>query len=136
MRSPLQMNDLFLNYYNLKQVFFLEGETAEVNIEKLFTAVRACNPSAKISISYTQERTPQSNDIFNEVRLLGERSMRFKKYLQSLKFPLAYSMLMLLSQGKVSLFNDNLVKLMEYLVESQIWNQNIHKAELAAFIIE
>lgn len=63
------------------------------------------------------------------------RSKRFKDYLHCLRLPLLYSILALLSLEKVSLFNDRLLNLMEYLMVSE-WNTSEVKADTASYILE
>jgi hypothetical protein len=70
-----------------------------------------------------------------ELKKLMARSYKFSELLYSLRLPIIYSILALLSQDKVSLFNDRLIQLMEYLLVSE-WNLSDEKADEASFLFE
>lgn len=82
-------------------------------------------------------RNIQKADVLGDLKCLRDKSFKFKKLLSILKFPLVYACINLLSQGKVSLFSNNLLDLMEWLAGTgNQWTKDMERAELAAYIIE
>jgi len=53
--------------------------------------------------------------VIKPVRELYNRSQKFQEKLPSLRLPILFSVLALLSQDKVNIFNDSLIDLIDYI---------------------
>jgi len=73
--------------------------------------------------------------VLKGLRTLIELNKNFKLRLDRLKLPLIFSIMAMLSNDKVNLFDDNFMTFMEYL-EISDYNRTEEKAQYAAFIID
>lgn len=63
------------------------------------------------------------------------RNKNFNSLIQKLKLPALFSIMALLSNDKVNLFNDRLVDFIQYLLVSE-FNRSEDKSHYASFIID
>lgn len=63
------------------------------------------------------------------------RNTSFKLILDKLKLPLVFSIMAMLSNDKVNLFNEKLLDLMEYFIISD-YNKCDEKAQLASYALD
>lgn len=66
---------------------------------------------------------------------LMSRSYKFYARLKKLRIQLRYSLMALLSENKVSLFNDSIITLMEVLITNE-WNSEEKTADYGAFLLD
>jgi len=117
--------NLFLNYWNLNQTFFLKGKTTVAHFEN-FKVVLA---KRSLHATIVEETGPLSVNILNiesskqEMKDLKVRGFKFSLMLDALRLQLRYSILALLSENKVYLFNPSLIKLIHSLGEKG-WNNS------------
>ena len=69
------------------------------------------------------------------MKKLKVRGYHFRKRLDEFRLQLRYSLMALLSENKVSLFNPSIIHLMDSLIEKR-WNNNDRTANFSAFIID
>lgn len=60
----------------------------------------------------------------------------YQVFLEKLRLPLILSLMALLSSDKVNLFNENFLKLVNYILNSSGFNKTEEDAEYAGFAIE
>lgn len=73
--------------------------------------------------------------IIKLLKELLQSNKNFKTILDKLKLPLVFSIMAMLSNDKVNLFNDRLYELMQYFVISE-YNQSEEKAQFASFVLD
>jgi hypothetical protein len=114
-RSPFNMHtqNQFLNYWNVKQSFYMRG-IATKDFKKILELIVKENPSIKISDRLTASFLSK-NEIVEQEKILNSRSVKFLCTLNQLQLSLRYSIFALLSCNKVSIFNESLVKFMRDL---------------------
>lgn len=118
-RSPLNMShedaNLFLNFWNLNQTFYLNGVTTLFRFERLLHILKQRSPLAIISeetfISGVHVLN-QPRDIMQEMGELRIRGGGFGILLNKMRLQMRYAFMALLSQNRVSLFNESLLELM------------------------
>ena len=140
-RSPLNMGEsgegLFLNNWNLNQTFFLKGATTESRYENLLQILKKRCPGATI-VEETDSigaKVLEPHEILSEIKKLKIRAIQFNKLLQEFRLQVRYSLMALLSENKVSLFNQSMLELMSFLLQKQ-WNNSEASANFAAFILD
>ena len=70
-----------------------------------------------------------------EAKILNSRSAKFHQILDRLYLPLRYSILALLSNSKVSIHSEKLVKFMRHLQTQEKWNSERY-ADYGAYLID
>ena len=89
------------------------------------------NPNCKIrDWTYVKDNARS----LDNVKELYQRSLRFDKILENLKIQLRYSILALLSENKVTIFNDDIINLMGVLERD--FNVSDEEADFGSFLVD
>ena len=98
------------------------GTSTKAKLNQFLDVVRRQNPNVKIlHDAYLTDRMTLEQTKKELIEVIG-RSERFYEILNKLRVPNRCAIIALLSSKKVSLFNDSLIKLMQYLFEKK-WNR-------------
>ena len=148
-RSPFRHpTDLFMNYWNLHQVYYLCGRSYQDLLDRFVDVIKKRNPLCKISVDFEDGKQAgqasnsskisnhMQNSIILPVRDLLRRSKLFQESLPKLRLPLMFSILAMLSQDKVNLFNNRLKDFMDYLIAMSDCNKSERNAQRAACAID
>ena len=113
-RSPLNIGDknIFVNYWNLNQTVLVEGWSTMKQFNLLKSVLLSRNSHCKVKP--WNHRGDSAMDLAN-IKELFQRSLHFDHILDQLRIQLRYSVLALLSENKVSIFNEDLIDLMRVL---------------------
>ena len=76
-----------------------------------------------------------NKSVIHSMREIMKRNKVFNNHLEKLRLPTIFSIMALLSNDKVNLFNDELINFVEYLIVTD-HNKNEEMANLSAFIID
>lgn len=140
-RSPLNLGEdgpnLYLNFWNLNQTFFLKGKTYRTRFQNLLNILAKRCPHAIISeVEEAMGVEALSNSqIAEEIRTQRTRGYGFQTMLNSMRMQLRYSFVALLSENCVSLFNPSLHELMLQILNNK-WNDSEHTANFSAFLLD
>jgi hypothetical protein len=148
-RSPFSHpTDLFMNYWTLHQVYYLCGRSFQDLVDRFVDVIKKRNPLCKLSVACedgnkdglvsntSKISNHMQNSIITPVRDLLRRSKLFQESLPKLRLPLMFSILAMLSQDKVNLFNNRLQHFMEYLLAMSDCNKSERNAQRAACAID
>lgn len=140
-RSPLNMGEddanLFLNFWNLNQTFYLKGRTTVRRFDdfKSIVSKRCLNATIVEETESIGVQILAKEAIKEEMKELKVRGHTFVEALNKLKLQVRYAILALLSEGRVSLFNSTLVPLMRNCVKKG-WNGSEDTATFASFLLD
>ena len=140
-RSPLNLGftdeNTFLNFWNLNQTFVIKGKTNTARFGLFMEVIKNRCIYAPIVDESNQSgiKLLEEERISLETRELINRGRRFMEQLEEYRLQLRYSIMALLSENKVSLFNISLKKLMNTIINKR-WNQNETTACFASFLLD
>lgn len=124
----------FLNYFNINQTFLLVGTTSFEAMKNLFELIRLRN-NFKTKLFQSHEcEIRECEDA--EVARFNQRKEEFVSLMNKYNsLQLRYSIMALISQGLVSLFNDSLIELMQYALSFD-GSHGQESADFASFAID
>lgn len=136
-RSPFNMGsgELFLNNWNLNQTFIFKGRTTESQLDRFLAVVRQRSLSANILNQKIEQIRPGKDTCLQHLKELKNRSCRFLSLLDQLKVQLRYSVMALLSENKITLFNDSIVTLVQLLI-AKGWSLTQDTADYGSFLLD
>jgi len=97
--------------------------------------IKEQSPTVKISSRFNYSLLKKAEMIETAKKLIS-RSHKFKLLLESLRLPLRYAVISLLSNHRVSIFNETLVPFLQLLVQSSKWNDSDKYADYGSFLID
>ena len=136
-RSPfnLGLDEIFLNNWNLNQTFVLKGSSTERQFMDFLEVVQKRSIGATIIRRPIEEMNLSKVICLQNLKELKTRSRDFLIELNKLRIQLRYSLLALLSENKVSIFNETLITLMKNLHEKN-WSQTEDTADYGSFLLD
>ena len=141
-RSPLNMGhddaNLYPNFWNLNQTFYLKGVTTKFRFNRLLHILRQRCPLAVISedtfISGVRV-IENPRDLLHEIGVLKTRGEGFRLLLDKMRLQMRYAFMALLSQNRVSLYNDTILMLMSNVLKAK-WNDRESSSNFCAFLLD
>lgn len=142
-RSPFNMlesekaweGNEFLNYWNLNQTFLIEGQATFSMFFKFLNSVKLHNPCCKITADQLKIKSIANNEIKSQIKMLAAHSLRFSALFNQLSLQLRYAIMSLLSNSKVSLFNESLLGLMKVLID-QGWSSKQQTSDYGSLLVD
>ncbi|CDW77053.1 rna-directed rna polymerase [Stylonychia lemnae] len=140
-RSPFKLPfDPYMQYWNLHQIYFIAGKVTNQKIDKFLEIVQKRNALVKVKITKQDYSEETNNDakrsiIVSGLRTLIELNKKFKYIIDKLRLPIIFSMMAMLSNDKVNLFNEKFLEFIEFLQISD-YNRTEDQAQLASFLID
>ena len=121
----------FMNNWNMKQVIFIEG-TLEITmrLEGLIKVVHSSDLIPKISpedlgkVRVLNESEPDCQALHNK---LVDINNSFNTGIKQLVMPLRFSILALLSARKCTVFDESIVKLIDYILDLKYEGAHIYR---------
>ena len=119
-RSPLNcFYDNYTNYWNLHQVFFFQGTCRSIDIQNFILGANIRNPSLKVNFKFIPHNHMGSMRVVSKIKCLVNRSSRVETQLSYINHPqISMALMALLSSGKVHIFDDYFLILIQHLVNS------------------
>ena len=111
-RSPLNLgakdSNMFLNFWNLNQTYYLRGETKESDFDHLLLVLqkRCLNATIVREDNGFEKHFLETPQMVEEMKELKVRGHVFSKFMDQLRLQLRYAFMALLSENCVSLFNN------------------------------
>jgi hypothetical protein len=125
----------FLNYWNLNQTFLIEGRATFSMFFKFIDALKISNNSCKISEGNLKVQNLTNNETKSQIKNLAAFSLRFSTLFNQLSLQLRYAVMSLLSNSRVSLFNESLIGLMKVLID-QGWCLKQQTSDYGSVLID
>ena len=127
--------NLFLNNWNTNQTVYVKGTVFDCMFSRMLTVIKQRNPTVEI---VKLDRPPcglEKNTMLTNMKELVKRGYLFSNYVNELRLQLRYAVLALLSENRVSLFNESIIDLMDNLLKRS-WNVSENTANWGAFVID
>ena len=128
----------FMNYWNLRQVIFLEGKGDLVmNLDTLKEKLQVMDIIPKISVNGLGNIKLIEPEEYNPIHeQLFERSLKFFDQLNKLIIPIRFGILALVSQQKVSIFTNEILEFIQYILTAKYHQKTIFEKEQDPEIVD
>ncbi|CDW76328.1 rna-dependent rna polymerase [Stylonychia lemnae] len=128
--SPFVFSDSdkqFLNYWNLKQVIYLEGKfDPSMSLDELCKKLQRLDQIPKLEFTQLDGvNVLQEEALFKEHEKLLETNQIFNQKISQFVIPARFAMLSLLSTKKVSIFDRTIINFMELILKRTMLNHNV-----------
>ena len=124
----------FLNYWNMKQVIYLKGKfDLSMSLDELHSKLNRLDLIPKILISNANVplqnfKILEGEDLKREQQNLLNRNSKYNELMKQLIIPAKFSILSIISSGKVSIFENTLIYFIKFLLDKTFEGFNIFKA--------
>lgn len=136
-KSPFNMHtqNLFLNYWNLNQCFYLKGKANKRDFYQFMSKLKQTAGEYCPIKQQLQAEIMDKESAFQYLMQLLRRSVNINAKIDKLRLPLRLAIMHLLSYGKVSIFDTTFDSFISVLSSDSSWNSEKYE-DYTAYLID